>query len=89
MYWFGKVVLNFKPRDIHYCALPSCHTNALNVSWGSCASKGTAMAIRKKFSIRNFWQDVRKYKANSFIYIGELCRYLMNHPLDPDDRTNG
>jgi citronellyl-CoA synthetase len=88
MYWFGKVVMNLKPNDIHYCSLPFCHTNALNVSWGACAGSGTAMAIRRKFSASNFWEDVRKYNANSFIYIGELCRYLMNRPPSPDDQDN-
>ncbi|MBW2324498.1 MAG: long-chain-acyl-CoA synthetase [Deltaproteobacteria bacterium] len=87
-YWFGKVVMNLKPKDVYYCPLPFCHTNALNVAWGACSSKGTAMAIRRKFSASNFLSDVRKYKANSFIYIGELCRYLMNQPEKPDDADN-
>lgn len=89
IYWFGRIVMNLKPDDIHYCALPFCHTNALNISWGACASKGTAMAIRRKFSVTRFWEDIRKYNADSFIYIGELCRYLMNQPVSPDDRNNG
>ncbi|MCJ7774379.1 MAG: AMP-binding protein, partial [Desulfobacterales bacterium] len=88
LYWFGRIVMNLKPKDIHYCTLPFCHTNALNVSWGACGGKGTAMAIRRKFSVSNFWLDVRKYNANSFIYIGELCRYLMNSASTPDDRDN-
>ncbi len=87
-YWFGKIVMNLKPTDVHYCALPFCHTNALNVSWGSVAGKGTALAIRRKFSATNFLNDVRKFKANSFIYIGELCRYLMNQPPKSDDAEN-
>jgi len=86
--WFGKIVMNLKPTDVHYCALPFCHTNALNVSWGSVAGKGTALAIRRKFSATNFLNDVRKFKANSFIYIGELCRYLMNQPPKSDDAEN-
>jgi len=87
-YWFGKIVMNLKPNDVHYCTLPFCHTNGLNVSWGSCGGSGTAMAIRRKFSASNFWKDVRKYNANSFIYIGEICRYLMNQPARPDDADN-
>ncbi|MBW2092831.1 MAG: long-chain-acyl-CoA synthetase, partial [Deltaproteobacteria bacterium] len=87
-FWFGKIVMNLKPKDVHYCPLPFCHTNALNVSWGACSGKGTALAIRRKFSASNFLSDVRKYKATSFIYIGELCRYLMNQPEKPDDADN-
>jgi len=87
-YWFGRIVMNLKPTDVHYCPLPFCHTNALNVAWGSVAGRGTAIAIRRKFSASNFLSDVRKFNANSFIYIGELCRYLMNTPEKPDDADN-
>jgi citronellyl-CoA synthetase len=87
-YWFGKIVLNLKPTDVHYCTLPFCHTNALNCSWSACAGSGSALAIRRRFSASNFWQDVRKYKASSFIYIGEICRYLNNRPPSPDDQDN-
>ena len=87
-YWFGRIVMNLGPNDVHYCPLPFCHTNALNVSWGAVSGQGTALAIRRKFSASNFLHDVRKFKANSFIYIGELCRYLMNQPPGPDDADN-
>ncbi|MBU2549510.1 MAG: long-chain-acyl-CoA synthetase [Proteobacteria bacterium] len=87
-YWFGRIVMNYKPTDVHYCPLPFCHTNALNVSWGSVSARGTTMAIRRKFSSSNFLSDVRRFKATSFIYIGELCRYLMNTPARPDDADN-
>ncbi len=87
-YWFGRIVMNLKPGDIHYCTLPFCHTNGLHVSWGSCAGNGTTVAFRRKFSASSFWKDVRKFKADSFVYIGELCRYLMNQPPRPDDHDN-
>jgi citronellyl-CoA synthetase len=86
--WFGKIVMNLKPQDVHYCPLPFCHTNALNVSWGAAAGQGSALAIRRKFSASHFLSDVRKFKATSFIYIGEICRYLMNQPERPDDADN-
>lgn len=34
------------------------------------------------------WNDIRKYKASHFIYIGELCRYLNNQSPRPDDSDN-
>jgi citronellyl-CoA synthetase len=87
-YWFGKIVMNLKPDDVHYCPLPFCHTNALNISWSAAAGQGSALAIRRKFSASNFLSDVRRFKATSFIYIGEICRYLMNQPQKPDDANN-
>jgi citronellyl-CoA synthetase len=44
--------------------------------------------MRRRFSASQFWEDTRKFKANSFIYVGEVCRYLMNQPPRPDDRDN-
>jgi citronellyl-CoA synthetase len=88
MYWFGKIVMNLKPTDVYYCPLPFCHTNGLHVAWGSAAGCGTALAIRRRFSASQFWEDTRKFNANSFIYVGEVCRYLMNQPPRPDDRNN-
>jgi citronellyl-CoA synthetase len=88
MYWFGRIVMNLKPTDTHYCPLPFCHTNGLHVAWGSVAGCGATLAMGRRFSASQFWSDTRKFGANSFIYVGEVCRYLMNQPERPDDRDN-
>jgi acyl-CoA synthetase (AMP-forming)/AMP-acid ligase II len=85
---FGKLALDLKPSDIIYAPLPFYHNNALTVTWASAASVGAALAIRRKFSVTNFWDDIRKFNATTFCYIGELCRYLMNQPPKPDDADN-
>ena len=46
------------------------------------------MVLRRKFSASNFLSEVREHKANCFVYIGELCRYLANTPAQPDDGDN-
>lgn len=88
MYWFGKVVMDLKPTDVYYCPLPFCHTNGLHVAWGAAAGCGSALAIRRRFSASQFWEDTRTFNANVFIYVGEVCRYLMNQSPRPDDRDN-
>lgn len=87
-YYNGKIVLNMKPTDTMYVPLPFFHTNALALSWPPVFANGSAVAIRRKFSVRNFWSDVRRYNATSWCYIGELCRYLMNQPPQSNDRDN-
>jgi len=87
-YFNGKIVLNMKPQDTMYVPLPFFHTNALALSWPTVFVNGAAVAIRRKFSVSNFWSDVRKYNATAWCYIGELCRYLMNQPARSDDRDN-
>jgi citronellyl-CoA synthetase len=49
---------------------------------------GASMVLARKFSASRFWDDVRKYKATAFNYVGELCRYLLNQPPKPDDANN-
>ena len=87
-YYNGKVVMNMKPNDTMYVPLPFFHTNALALSWPCIFLNGAALAIRRKFSVSNFWEDVRKYNVTAWCYIGELCRYLMNQTPKPDDRDN-
>ncbi|MFD2726775.1 long-chain-acyl-CoA synthetase [Hyunsoonleella rubra] len=79
-YWFGKVNMNLNPNDVMYVPLPFYHTNALIVGWSIALSGPCAMVMRRKFSVTHFWKDVSKYNVSAFIYIGELCRYLLNAP---------
>ena len=87
-YFNGSIVLNIKPGDTMYVPLPFFHTNALALSWPSVFANGAAVAIRRKFSVSNFGDDIRKYNATMFCYVGELCRYLMNQPPKLDDSRN-
>lgn len=41
---------------------------------------GATFALRRKFSARHYWEDVRKYNVTVLLYIGELCRYLLAVP---------
>jgi len=87
-YYNGKIVLNMQPGDTMYVPLPFFHTNALALSWPTVFLNGSAVAIRRKFSVSNFWDDVRRYNVTAWCYIGELCRYLMNQTPQLDDRRN-
>ncbi len=77
---FGHLMHRCGPGDVIYVPLPLYHSNALMLSWGSALVTGAGLALRRKFSASAFWDDVRKYGATSFVYIGELCRYLLNSP---------
>lgn len=87
-YWFGKINMNLNSNDVMYVSIPFFHTNALIVAWSSACAGGAAIAIRRKFSVSNFWKDIIKYNATSFIYIGELCRYLLNAPPSELDKKH-
>lgn len=87
-YYNGQIVMNMKPNDTMYVPLPFFHTNALALSWPTIFLNGAALAIRRKFSVSNFWADVRKFDVTAWCYIGELCRYLINQPPGPGDADN-
>lgn len=86
--WYGNINMGLDSNDVMYVPIPFFHTNALIVAWPSAASTGAAMAIRRKLSISNFWKDVFKYDVSAFIYIGEICRYLMNKPQASTDHQH-
>lgn len=84
-HWYGRVNMNINSEDVFYVAIPFFHTNAMIVAWPATFSGGAALAIRRKLSISNFWKDVQKFNVSAFIYIGEICRYLMNKPAAATD----
>jgi acyl-CoA synthetase (AMP-forming)/AMP-acid ligase II len=84
----GQMTMRLKPDDTLYCPLPLYHNNALTVSWGAVLGGGCALALGRKFSASRFWDEIRRYDATAFCYIGELCRYLLNRPATPQDREH-
>jgi citronellyl-CoA synthetase len=85
MFWFGRVVMRVRPSDTIYIPLPFFHTNAITVGWPPALYNGAAVALRRKFSASKFLDDVRQFGVTHFVYVGEVCRYLMSQPAQPDD----
>ena len=75
-------------EDRVYICLPLYHGTALMVGAGAAFMSGASMFLRRRFSARAFLPDVREHGCTSFIYVGELCRYLNNSTPKADDRDN-
>jgi citronellyl-CoA synthetase len=71
--------LHLKENDIVYNPLPLYHSHS-NQTWRAVLYAGVTMALRKRFSVSEFWNDIKKFNANATVYIGELPRYLLNRP---------
>ncbi len=84
----GAIHAEMTQDDTMYVTTPLFHSNALNIGYGGVFGVGATMALARKFSVSRFWDDIRKYKATIFNYIGELCRYLYNQPPKPNDSDN-
>ncbi len=87
-YYFGLLMAEITPNDTVYVPLPFFHGTPLAVGWSIAFSRGAALAFCRKFSISSFWEDIRKFNATVFIYIGELLRYLLNQTPSSDDKNH-
>ncbi|OBH59161.1 long-chain-acyl-CoA synthetase [Mycobacterium colombiense] len=85
---FGGIGLRLKSSDTLYCCLPLYHNNALTVALSSVINSGATLALGKSFSASKFWDEAIANDATAFIYIGEVCRYLLNQPAKPTDRAH-
>ena len=75
-------------NDCIYLCLPLYHGTGMFLGVGAAFCTGATMFIRRKFSASNFLPEVRAHGVTCFIYIGELCRYLLHTPEQPDDFRN-
>ncbi|OHV04223.1 long-chain-acyl-CoA synthetase FadD6 [Mycobacterium talmoniae] len=85
---FGGLGMRLKGSDTLYCCLPLYHNNALTVALSSALVAGATLALGKSFSASRFWDEVIAADATAFVYIGEVCRYLLNQPAKPTDRAH-
>jgi fatty-acyl-CoA synthase len=85
---FGGLGMRLNSNDTLYCCLPLYHNNALTVALSAVLNGGSTLALGKSFSASKFWDDVIRYDATAFVYIGEICAYLLNQPEKDTDRKH-
>jgi fatty-acyl-CoA synthase len=85
---FGGLGMRLNSNDTLYCCLPLYHNNALTVALSAVLNGGSTLALGKSFSASKFWDDVIRYNATAFVYIGEICGYLLNQPEKDTDRKH-
>ncbi len=85
---FSRIAHEAEADDVVYVALPLYHGNGQWAGWGTCLHSGAALGLRRKFSASHFWDDVNRFGATRFVYIGEVCRYLLNQPSRAGERTH-
>ena len=69
-----------RDTDRIYNVLPLYHATGGLCAMGAALLTGGSVVLRKKFSLSQFWGDVAAEGCTMFVYIGELCRYLVNQP---------
>jgi fatty-acyl-CoA synthase len=81
-------LLGIETDETIYAPLPLYHGESLFVGFAPAFRAGGAFASRRRFSARAFLDDVRRHEAVAFVYVGELCRYLLRLPPTPRDRDH-
>ncbi|KAL4967426.1 putative very-long-chain acyl-CoA synthetase family protein (CefD1) [Aspergillus stella-maris] len=73
--------------DRWYSCMPLYHgTSAMTLI--ICLVTGLSIAIGRKFSVRQFWADIRDSDSTAFVYVGEAARYLLAAPPSELDRAH-
>ncbi len=75
------------PNDIFYMTLPMFHVG-LSHMFGIVIIAGATMAVRGKFSVSNFWSDIRHYKATFSILLSTMPNFLLSLPPSDSDRDH-
>ena len=83
-----EVTLGATCDDVFYCCLPLYHGAAATSVTSTALCAGASIVVRRKFSVREFWPDVRRNGITVFQYIGEICRYLLNQPVVAGEREH-
>ena len=77
-----------RPDDRIYVALPLYHATGGLCGMGAALLNGGSVVVKRRFSASQFWTDVVAEGCTMFVYIGELCRYLVNQPEVPEERQH-
>ncbi|KAG0198617.1 hypothetical protein BGX28_007957 [Mortierella sp. GBA30] len=85
---FWTSFYHFNESDRLYIALPLYHSAGAIL--GMCVAwvTGATVVLARKFSTSSFWDECRANKVTVIQYIGEICRYLLNAPPSPLDKTH-
>ncbi len=81
-------MLGVEEGETIYAPLPLYHGESLFVGFAPAFRAGGVFASRRQFSAGAFLDDIRRHRAVAFVYVGELCRYLLRQPPTPHDRDH-
>ena len=82
------ILAHLNTRDVVLVTLPIYHSNGIMIGVGAALVSGATVVLKRKFSASNFWKDCIEHRCSAFIYVGEICRFLVNQPASPLDRAH-
>lgn len=76
------------PDDRFLTFLPMFHGNAQLFTTMGTVAGNASMILLESFSASRFWDEVRRYNATVFNYLGAIMTILMKQPPRADDSDN-
>ena len=78
--------LEISEEDRIYSSLPLYHANPQVYCVLTALAADASIVVAPRFSASRFWDDVRKYRATAFSYVGAILPILLAQPERSDDR---
>ena len=79
--------LTMSERDVVYTNFPLFHQMGRSAMVTTAFWCGAAAALRPRFSIADFWDDVAHFGITVFAYLGTTLDLLLARPESPQDRA--
>lgn len=78
--------INGSTQDsVLYTCMPLFHQNAQLSTTLPALLAGCSAALGERFSASRFWDEINKYKATQFNFIGAMLNHIYKQPPKPDD----
>eukprot|EP01122_Echinamoeba_exundans_P002638 TRINITY_DN12596_c0_g1_i1.p1 TRINITY_DN12596_c0_g1~~TRINITY_DN12596_c0_g1_i1.p1 ORF type:complete len:428 (-),score=68.69 TRINITY_DN12596_c0_g1_i1:77-1360(-) len=82
------IICKFTSSDCLCISSPLYHASASNIGFGLWILSGCKLVLVEKFSASNFFRQLVENKCTAFVYVGEMCRYLLHAPKSDYDRQH-
>ncbi|HKC28082.1 MAG TPA: AMP-binding protein [Jatrophihabitans sp.] len=80
--------LGLRQDDVLYAPFPLFHIDAATLTVCAALSVGGVAAIGRRFSASRFWEEVRRFDASVFNFLGATLTMLWKQPPTPGDRDH-
>jgi len=80
--------MGYTAGDILYTCLPLYHGNAQNLTAMPALLANARLALGRRFSASNFWNDIRRYGATVFNFVGTMIPILYKQEPKENDADN-
>ncbi len=85
---WAEDIIRYQEDDIFFTTLPLFHANAQMFTTMGALYSGRPFVLRERFSASGFFDEIRRYGATIFNYIGGMLTILAKQPERENDAQN-